>query len=192
MKTSSTEATLDDEQLTALIAQREESALAWHEAQDACRRLYDRHARLLLAFLASRLRRDNLEDVHQAVWQRVWEHLPKGFHGGNFRGWLYQIARNCVIDHHRRKPLKLLSEQELHDQSADDDEEPLAEQEQSEILRHCLERLDAEKADLVRSRLAGEDYDAICARLGFQPARAHKLFHQAKEELRNCVQKAFA
>src|SRR5438105_2887060 len=78
-----------DEQLAATLAQREQSGQALRAAQDAFRDLYQRHARKLLAFLAARVHRNDLEDVHQEVWERIWKHLPEGFHGGNFRAWLY-------------------------------------------------------------------------------------------------------
>ena len=57
-----------------------------------------------------------------------------------------------------------------------------------EILTRCLSRLQVELADLVRSRLSGESYDDICARLSLPPARAHKLFHTAKAQLTTCVE----
>ena len=44
-------------------------------AQQAFDALYRKHARLLLAFLSSRVPRHDLDDVHQTVWGRVWEYL---------------------------------------------------------------------------------------------------------------------
>src|SRR5262245_27938839 len=93
----------DDEALAGIIAARQASPQALRNAQDACRTLYQRHARMLLAFLAARLPPHECEDVHQVVWQRVWEHLPTSFQGGNFAAWLFQIARRLVIDQVRKK-----------------------------------------------------------------------------------------
>ncbi len=66
----------------------------------------------------------------------------------------------------------------------------MIEQERMAILKRCLDGLDAVSAALVRARLGGEDYAAICGRLGLKPERAHKLFHQAKDRLRHCVERA--
>ena len=66
-----------DEQFAEAIAQRDRSPEAWRLAQDACRELYEHHARRLLAFLAARVPRSTLDDLHQEVWQRVWQHLPQ-------------------------------------------------------------------------------------------------------------------
>jgi RNA polymerase sigma factor (sigma-70 family) len=183
---------LSDEQLAETIARRQRSdSRAWQEARHACGQLYLRHAPKLLAFLAARASRSDLEDIHQAIWERVWQHLPDGFHGGNFRAWLYQIARNYLIDQGRKKRIDPLGEdQPLPDPRAPQPDEPLLEQERMLILRRCLERLTAEAAQLVQARLAGESYVEVCQRLGMKPERAHKVFHQAKEQLQSCVERA--
>jgi len=176
-----------DEELAAAIRQRDVSPALWQSAQDACTELYQRHARHLLAFLASRARRADLDDLHQAIWERVWRYLPDGFVGGNFRAWLYQIARSRLIDQTRKKlPDRLGEDHDPVDPStgiACD----LLEQERLAALEHCLKQLGHDAARLVRARLAGTDYATICQELGLQPAQAHKLFHTAKSQLHDCV-----
>jgi RNA polymerase sigma-70 factor (ECF subfamily) len=182
-----------DEALAAVIAQRDRSAQAWRSAQEACAQLYQRHARQLLAFLAARVRRRDLEDLHQAVWQRVWQHLPDGFAGGSFRAWLYQIARNLVIDWGRKKqpqPLGEGDEPPGRGQKRPGDE--LDEKECRLILERCLQQLSREAALLVQGRLAGESYEDLCRRLGLKVERAHKLFFAAKAQLQACVKRATA
>jgi RNA polymerase sigma factor (sigma-70 family) len=180
-----------DEALAAAVARREESPPAWKAAQEACQELYQRHARRLLAFLASRVPRAAVEDVHQEVWQRVWQNLPRGFHGGNFRAWLYTIARNCVTDQGRKKaPGPLEDGGELADVRQRPTEAVLIEAELSAALARCLKQLDPEAAGVVQARLAGEGYPEICQRTGLKPERAHKLFHQAKAQLQACVERA--
>jgi DNA-directed RNA polymerase specialized sigma24 family protein len=61
--------------------------------------------------------------------------------------------------------------------------------ERAEALRRCLEKLEATVVELVRARLAGEDYVAICQKLNLKPARAHKMYHQAKGQLQSCVER---
>jgi RNA polymerase sigma-70 factor (ECF subfamily) len=194
MRATSNEITPTDEELAQLIARRDGSTSAWRAAQDACGQLYQRHARKLLAFLAARGNRDEIEDIHQLVWERVWHHLPEGFRGGNFRAWLYQIARNSLIDHGRKHRPEALPDE--HVPTAREEDRPdlwLVEQERMVILSRCLERLEAEAAqaaELVRARLAGESYPELCERMGLRPERAHKLFHLAKEQLQKCVERA--
>jgi RNA polymerase sigma-70 factor (ECF subfamily) len=162
-------------------------------ARDAFDQLYQRHARLLLAFLAARVRRADLDDLNQEVWRRAWEHLPASFRGGQLRAWLYRIARNALIDHGRRKrPEALASAQELADHRDGSPEGLLIERERAEILKRCLERLDGNSATLVRLRLGGDDYVEICQTLGLNPDQAHKMFHKAKAVLKACVERALA
>ena len=85
--------TADDERLAAIVSDRDRSDRAMRAAQDAFGQLYQRHARRLLAFLAARVPRCDLNDLHQEVWLRARRHLPSGFHGGNVRAWLHQIAQ---------------------------------------------------------------------------------------------------
>lgn len=194
MRATSPESASSDEALAELIACRDESARAWKLAQEACGQLYQRHARKLLAFLAARGNREDMEDVHQRIWERVWQHLPEGFRGGNFRAWLYQIARNGLIDHSRKRHPDVYGDE--FSPTARDGDRPdlwLLEQERMVILSRCLERLESETAQaahLVRARLAGESYSEVCGRLGLRPDRAHKLFHLAKEQLQKCVERA--
>ena len=161
-----------DRQLVSIIAVRNESARQWSEAERAYEQRYSDHARMLLAFLSSRVKRSELDDVHQEIWSRVWQHLPTHFDGKNFRAWLFRIARNFIIQWSRRRRPDLA--EDLRMVPADDDapEHHLIEQERMEILTRCLSRLQKESAELIRSRLGGESYDDICSRLGLPPARA--------------------
>lgn len=179
-----------DEQLAAIVSHRESSANAMTEAVTAFEQLYDRHSQLLLAFLSSRTTRSQLEDVHQTVWQKVWQFLPDRFTGGNFRAWLYQISRNHLIDQSRRKRPDDASEAVESAAVTDDPGAPLMDEEHTQILERCLKRLQQDMAEIVRSRLAGENYETICERMNLIPARAHKLFFQAREQVGRCVQKA--
>ena len=84
----------------------------------------------------------------------------------NFRAWLYQVARHCLIDHQRKRKPQSLGDRDLTDSRSGQAEETLTATERMEVLRGCLKQLRTELASLVQARLAGESYDVICARLG--------------------------
>jgi RNA polymerase sigma factor (sigma-70 family) len=179
-----------DEQLAADIARRDESPAALRAAQEACGQLYERHARKLLAFLAARAPRSVLEDLHQDVWRRVWQHAPRGFAGGNFRAWLHTLARNCIIDHSRKRGTDAIPDgAPLEDERQPRALDLLLEEELQAALKACLEKVAPQAAALVQARLAGESYQDICQRIGMKPERAHKIFHETKIALQSCVER---
>lgn len=182
-----------DEELAATCARRDDSSHQRRLAETAFHTLYDRHAKRLLAFLGGRVDMAVLDDVNQDVWAKVWRSLPTGFRGGNFRAWVYQIARNVVIDQLRKKrPEPLADEGNLIDHRQWDSTSSV-EAERRDALARCLqtlERVNARVADLVRSRVAGESYDAYCKRTGIPADKAYRAFHQAKAQLQACVEQA--
>jgi RNA polymerase sigma factor (sigma-70 family) len=192
MMTSNT-AEITDEELASTCGRRNDSPHHRMLAEIAFRTLYDRHAKRLLAFLGGRVDMAVLDDVNQDMWAKVWRTLPMGFRGGNFRAWVHQIARNLVIDQLRkRRPEPLPDEGDLIDRRQWDSARSIV-AERREALDRCLQKLEranARVADLVRSRVAGESYDAYCGRTGLTPDKAYRAFHQAKAQLQACVEGA--
>jgi RNA polymerase sigma-70 factor (ECF subfamily) len=65
---------------------------------------YEEHANAVLAFLLRRVgRRELAEDLLQETFVRAIR--VDSFHGGNLRGYLLSIARNLMINRHRRPKL---------------------------------------------------------------------------------------
>jgi RNA polymerase sigma-70 factor (ECF subfamily) len=153
--------------------------------------LYERYARRLTVFL-SRLgvASADLDDLQQDVWVRVWNQFAAGRFDGHFRGWLFQIARNRVIDYLRRKRPEALPEDLTLPAGAPGPDDHLARQEDLEQLRRCIDRLSEQQAAVVRGRLAGEASAAIGQRLGITPERAHRLYHDAGKALALCMKRA--
>lgn len=169
--------------------------LAGRATREALETLYERHAPALLAFLAARSSAADAEDLHHDLWLRVWKHLPDAFHGGNFRAWLFEIARNLLIDRARRKRPDRLDEAVEH-VDHHPDASPLGvvlDRERQRVLADCLAKLEkrnATAAALVRGRLGGAGYDELCPRLGLNEGAAYKLWHEAVKQLQTCVERA--
>ncbi|WP_422929400.1 RNA polymerase sigma factor [Singulisphaera sp. PoT] len=193
MVTTTKEFEPDDARLAATIALREESRDAMSRARFAYDQLYHRHSSRLLAFLASRVEKHDLDDVHQEVWLRAWKALPTRFDGKDFRAWIFEIARNLILDRHRRKkPERLVDDEPIADRKSVSSEEYLLERERREILSRCVDRLPPEVASVFRARLSGLDYDEICRAGSMTPNKAQKLQHQAKKLIKSCVEAALA
>lgn len=155
--------------------------------------LYEEHAPRLVSWLSGRVPRSRVEDLHQEVWLRVVRAYETQFDGGNFRAWLFTIARNliydgsgnaagrntCSLDEMPTLPL---------DRKALDPAAIVADMERRRLLADCISRLGEPQRRIVALRMAGEDYKTIESTLSVTVPRATALFHAAKKLLKDCVQ----
>ena len=67
--------------------------------------LYDHYHSMIYRFVAVKVgSREEAEDITHQVFLSAWQNVKKYKHRGHpFSSWLYQIARNQVIDHYRAK-----------------------------------------------------------------------------------------
>lgn len=72
---------------------------------EAVGHLYDRLVGPIYRYVALRVgRREDAEDLTQLVFERIVSGLPRYQPNGRpFEAWAFRIARNAVIDHHRRR-----------------------------------------------------------------------------------------
>ena len=177
--------------MPAEIFDNEDVALARNQDVDA---LFHRYQQRTLAFIASLgIRGADAEDVQQKAWMRVVEALRAKPFEGHFRGWLFQIVRNTAIDMMRKKRPDPISTEiaEATIASNDTPEQPMIDREYKSAVSSCVDALDVEQREIVRGRLAGESYDTISNRLKISTPRAHRIFFDAKNALRACLQGRF-
>ncbi len=76
--------------------------------KDAFGTLYERYAQTIFRFVYSRLdNRLDAEDLTEEVFVRVWKSLPDyREQGAPFVAYLFQVARNSIIDFYRRSQHK--------------------------------------------------------------------------------------
>ena len=67
--------------------------------------LYDQYQPMIYRFVVVKVgRREEAEDITHQVFMSAWQNIKRYQHRGHpFSSWLYQIARNQVIDHYRAK-----------------------------------------------------------------------------------------
>jgi RNA polymerase sigma-70 factor, ECF subfamily len=167
-----------DDDLAARAARRDRAAFD---------RLLNRHDRPLAAWLLRRLSRDDAEDVLQDVLFKAWR-AAGTYKGGNYRAWLFQIARSCLADwarRHARRAADLKDAPEPTDPRAGDG--PVSDH--AVAVEHCLGTLDDRERELIRARFGGaEDLPAACARLGIEKKTGQNLVSLALARLRECVE----
>lgn len=157
--------------------------------------LYRDHARPLQLWLATRVPHSNVEDASQAVWSRVVEHYATKFDGGNFRAWMFQIARNYLVDESRRRKLMPVpdeTEMLRPDQRAREPYEILIDREYRSRLAACIERLGEPRKAIVKARAEGLDYDEFVAKMNLSNQQASQHLFAAKKLLRACLESSTA
>jgi RNA polymerase sigma-70 factor (ECF subfamily) len=78
---------------------------------DALAELLERHRRPLYGYILRMITaQEDADDVFQEVWLRAVRHLDR-YRPGNFRGWLFRIGHNLVVDRRRmRRDMSSLDE----------------------------------------------------------------------------------
>jgi len=188
--------TMDDASQTLVQRAARRTAASSADAQRAFVALYEEHGRMLRAWLATRVARSDLEDIHQEIWSRAWEKLPTQFTGGSFRGWLFTIARNHIVDASRRRRVRRTTdfggtddgpEMLPPDPDADEPVQIVIDRERGIRLHGCLEKLDVGRRRVIVGRLRNEEYTAIAGELGISTAQAQSWLFVAKKLLRECL-----
>lgn len=67
--------------------------------------LYDHYQPMIYRFVFVKVgRREDAEDITHQVFLAAWQNIGSYKHRGHpFSSWLYQIARNQIVDHYRAK-----------------------------------------------------------------------------------------
>ncbi len=157
--------------------------------------LYQRHQQGLYRFLCGLAGQTELADeIYQETWLSLIrsESQPQG--RASFRTWLYQIARNRLIDHWRkhgqRQPLQDSYDEQLHaqpDQGAGP-EQQLSLSRDGERLQSALETLPEEQREVFLMRAHGELELAEIATLTQSPLETVKSrFRYAVQKLRRLL-----
>ncbi len=160
--------------------------------------LYARHRAALFRYLRRLVREPALvEDVYQDVWMRVINARGRYVDTARFTTWLYTIAHNRVMDHHRAARLR---EAGRLGPEADDDEDPLErlpdtttplpEQllEREQLLRRVLAAVDAlpaaQREAFVLQQEGGLSLEAIATATGVNAETAKSRLRYAFAKLR--------
>ena len=147
--------------------------------------LFAEHRQELFGFLTRQLASHDLaEDLCQEVYLRLrmtsnWPANP--------RAWLYRIARNLVIDHHRRQsrsPIFELSDGESEPVAASclGPEDRLEHRQQLQVVNHALAELPSHvRQALAWYRLEGMTQREISERLSVSERMAGRYVQQAEQ-----------
>jgi len=156
---------------------------------DTFGQLYERYAREIEGFILPRVggNRELAQDLTSQVFTKAFTALPR-YQTGAFRGWLYQIARNTIIDSHRRArptaPLDDATAIETHDQRLDD---RVIAAEAAARLHRALDQLKPDQRRIILLRLQGLSGSEIASRLGLHPDAVKSAQYRAFAKLRTML-----
>lgn len=146
-------------------ARSDETLLARYRAGDpvAFEVLYQRHRQGLYRFLQGLCNSPELVDeVYQDTWLSLIRSASQPQGRASFRTWLYQIARNRLIDHWRkhgvRNPLHDSYDEEAHGQADNDPgpEQQLSLSRDRQRIEAALQDLPADQREVFLLRAHGE------------------------------------
>ncbi len=155
--------------------------------------LYERYLESIYRYIRTRVAEDRTaEDLTETVFLRSFESLSRYKEKGlRFSAFLYQIARNLLVDHYRQK------EEELPLESADQIsvspsriDDIIVIQDQVDRLRVGLEALPEEYREIIRLRVLLELSTTECAEwIGRSEGAVRVLLHRAMKALKRQVVK---
>ena len=133
--------------------------------------LFERHHRPLFRYFVSMNRNRELsEDLVQDVFFRMLRYRASYDPAQSFTAWMYQIARNASVDAAQKRRGEVVGIDEFDDRrpeivsAAPGPEEKAAKNQDLVLLRRALERLPADKREvLVLSRFQNMKYDEIAS-----------------------------
>ncbi len=155
---------------------------------EAFGQLYERYLDRIFRYIRSRVGQERIaEDITEMVFLRSFESLDTYEERGHlFSAYLYQVARNLLVDHYRQSedhiPLQRIENQES---SAANSEQSAIEMERIEVLKEALNELPEEYQEVIRLRVLMQLPTAEAAEwLDRSDGAVRVLLHRAMKALK--------
>lgn len=154
--------------------------------------LYDHYQAIIYRFILIKVgRREEAEDITHQVFLSAWQKMASYKHRGfPFSSWLYQIARNQVIDHYRsnKNDVSLDASDPESFAAAVDHQADLGEKMQIEKVRIAIARLKPDYQDVIILRFVEDmSIKEASAALGKSEGAVKLAQHRAIRELKKIL-----
>ena len=137
------------------------------------------HHRLFRYFCRAVGHVETARDLTQDVFVRVSRSVIPAAPEGALRGWLFRIARNLALDHHRgglrQPPLETLTDMALR---------PASQDTAAEVNEALASLGDVDRDVFLMREVAGLGYDEIAAACALTPDAVRSRIHRARLQLR--------
>lgn len=136
--------------------------------------------RLFRYFLRAVGETDTARDLTQDVFVRVSRTQVPQVEDGQARAWLFRIARNLVLDHHRKRVTRVASPGSASEESR------LPSQDVALAVNAALAALaDLDRDVFLMREIAGLGYDEISRACGLTPDAVRSRIHRTRLQLRD-------
>lgn len=154
--------------------------------------LWDRYSQRLGTFIRGRVGDDaEAEDILQEVFIRVHRSLCCQADWEKPESWIYQIARNLIIDHYRRRRELVDIPEDLPDESEWDGMESLEDDPEAQLalsLRDMIDELPEHyRQALILTEYQGLTQKELAQREGISLSGAKSRVQRAREMLRDML-----
>jgi RNA polymerase sigma-70 factor (ECF subfamily) len=176
--------TIDQDALSALL----NKAKAGQEA--AFTQLYELYFKKIFRFVFYRVsHKEVAEDLSEEVFLKAFAKIASIQDNGAFEGWLYQIARNLIIDYYRQKKLVVpLEDIENTLEYETNVVDVVNLQSQQKILLTVLKELNAEQQIVIKLKfLEGLDNSEIASLLHKSEGAIRVIQHRAITKLQELI-----
>ena len=150
-------------------------------------KLYDHFSCSVYRYLYSRVgNQADAEDLTAQTFLTVLEKLPRYREDGNFKAWLFTIARNKVMDHFRRKRPEVITREINMAVEQNDLLANVIQNEQIQQLSTLIHTLDDDEQELLRLRyMADLSFSEMAALLGKRPDAVKKSLYRLQARLQS-------
>jgi len=150
--------------------------------------VWERFSARLRAFIRSRVEDDDsAEDILQEVFLRIHTHLVAVQDVNRLESWLYQVCRNAIIDHYRRRRAHVELAETLPD-DFDLPEGPDAAEEIAASLGEVLAALpEPYRQALTLTDLEGLSQQELAVRLGISLSGAKSRVQRGRQKIRDAL-----
>jgi RNA polymerase sigma-70 factor, ECF subfamily len=171
-----------------------------HQAFELLVRRYQRQVANLIYMTMGN--RDDVDDIAQEVFIRVYRSLPKFKFDASFFSWVYRITYNLCIDEIRKKKIRrvlsldYLTEDTLEKNRQNKDNaiasDSLLKEERQSVVQSALQRLSPEHREvLVLREYQDFSYDEIAETLGLKLEAVKSRIFRARREMRDLLNDYF-
>ncbi|MBI4624524.1 MAG: sigma-70 family RNA polymerase sigma factor [Verrucomicrobia bacterium] len=134
---------------------------------------------------------DDVEDVVQIVFTKMFRRLARLRDPGSFESWLFRLSRNTALDFIRRRrcrPVTVPAENDFFE--IPDPANPNSTNEILDALRAALAQVSPKDRELVTLFVQGNSYHSLAARHGLTLGAVKARLHRIRPHLRTFVGEA--